>query len=349
MSSWRAVACAAAVAWMGIPSVADAQTVIVRHTKPGMKVELVVNNEPGGSAAADTTGTAIVTTDIQKVLGKDETDAFLYADVCGEVIRVYLLERGVEPPPPVGDCTQQEGGGVFWLRRISSIVLDVGTPAMSMRLKQGPVPDAWLSDDPAASRRQAPTGFVVFGGAGLSTFSSITGRACGDVGSCDSSDTGIALHGGVGYWIAPFLGVDASYIRPASASASGGESFTFAHLLNLGVNVGPVIGPVRLYGRVGATYHRASFTTTQTSPDRTATIDGQEQTIEGGTQSYDFRTGGWGLMLGGGFEGWASNKVAIYVEGGRSVVKGDLIDPGEGAIDDRLTYLVAGIRVRIGG
>jgi hypothetical protein len=354
MSALRPLAVAVAVAWISGAGVAEAQTVIVRHAKAGTPVELVVNTTPSGSVTADATGTATLTTDIQTALGKSETDAYLYADICSDIVRVHLVERGVQPPPPVGECTQRQGGGVFWLRRISSIVIDVGAPSLGMRLKQGSVPEAWLTDVVDAVRRQAPTGLVFFGGAGLSTFSNVTGQACGDVSSCESSDTGIALSGGAAYWITPFLGVEASYLRPASATASGGESFTFdseldAHLLNVGANVGPAIGPVRVYGKIAATYHRASFTTTQTSQAQTVTIDGQEQTIEGGTQNYEFRTGGWGWTFGGGLEGWASNKVAIYVEAGRTVVTGDLLDPGEGDIDDRLTYILAGIRFRLGG
>jgi hypothetical protein len=225
-----------------------------------------------------------------------------------------------------------------------------------MRLKQGPPPDAWLTDvaEDDLPRRQAPAGLVFFGGGGLSTFSNVTALACGDVSSCESGDTGLALTGGVAYWFTPYVAVEGSYLRPASATASGGDSFRFdseldAHVLNLGGNVGAPIGPVRLYGKLAATYHRASFTTTQVSQSSTVTIDGVEQTIDGGTQSYDLRTGGWAWMFGGGLEAWAKPKFAIYVEAGRSVIKGDHLDPGEGAIDDRLTYILAGVRFRIGG
>jgi hypothetical protein len=184
-------------------------------------------------------------------------------------------------------------------------------------------------------------------------FDNVNLLACGQA-PCAKRDMGIAYTGGVTYWLARFAAVDASYMRPAIATADGGEtgyrfnSELHSHLLILGGNVGAPIGPTRIYGRVGATYHRASLRTTQTIDDSTVTIDGEEQTIEGGTQSYDLRTAGWGLLYGGGVEAWATPTFAVYFEGGLADVKGSHVDAGEGEIDDRVTYFVFGARFRFG-
>ncbi|HXW06070.1 MAG TPA: hypothetical protein VD833_12610 [Vicinamibacterales bacterium] len=353
---WRLAAATALNLSLGLGTAA-AQTVVVRHVKTGMPVHLVLNTTDSGSAAADEAGNARLEADMQAAMKKDETDAYAYIDRCADAVRVYLVERGVQPPPPAGDCTQQQVGGLFWLRDISSLVIDAGGPNVTMRLKQGGVPEAWMSDRPddPAFRRTAPTGLVLFGGGGLSTFSTVGGLACGDVGSCQSDDTGLAWSGGVAYWLNRFAAFEAAYIRPASATATADEpTYRFeseldAHLLTLGGNIGAPIGAVRLYGKVGAVYHRASFTTTQTIDPQTVTIDGVEQTSDGGTQSYDLRTGGWSYMFGGGMEAWAKPSFAIYVEAGRALLKGEHLDVGEGSIDDRTTYILAGVRFRIGG
>jgi hypothetical protein len=195
---------------------------------------------------------------------------------------------------------------------------------------------------------------VLFGSGGFSTFSNVINLACGDAPTCGNRDTGVTYSGGVAYWFTPYLAVEGSYLKPAKATADGGgtgyrfNSELDTHVLNLGGNVGVPIGPVRLYGKIAATYHRASFETTETIDDSTVTIDDVPQTIEGGTQSYDLRTGGWGWMFGGGLEAWATPTFAFYAEGGRAVIKGDHLDEGEGAMDDRLLYVLVGARFRIG-
>jgi hypothetical protein len=40
--------------------------------------------------------------------------------------------------------------------------------------------------------------------------------------------------------------------------------------------------------------------------------------------------------------------VAIYLEGGRTQLKGNNLNGGEGSINDRMTYFLAGLRVHIG-
>ena len=49
-------------------------------------------------------------------------------------------------------------------------------------------------------------------------------------------------------------------------------------------------------------------------------------------------------------EGWVSRSIAIYAEGGRLRLKGNVRGTGDPttARDDRTTFLVAGLRVRLG-
>ena len=69
---------------------------------------------------------------------------------------------------------------------------------------------------------------------------------------------------------------------------------------------------------------------------------------ENATQAYLLKTEGWGWTFGGGVEGWVTPSVAIYGEGGLADLKGEAADGREGTIDDRLTYIFVGARVRIG-
>ena len=121
------------------------------------------------------------------------------------------------------------------------------------------------------------------------------------------------------------------------AEGSGG-TYTFtssldAHIGNAVAKVGVPIGPVRLFGQGGATYHDAKETMTQT-------IGGESQTVE-------TRTDGWSYTFGGGLEGWITDRVALYGEAGWTKIKGDEQRVGEILIDDRLTHYMFGLRFRI--
>ena len=88
-------------------------------------------------------------------------DARVYVDTCGETRRVMIADRDAAPIPPETDCTRQEVTGIFLVRKVSSVVVNVGDPIATVLLVQG-------SYDlrPRGPRRQAPRGLVVFGGGG---------------------------------------------------------------------------------------------------------------------------------------------------------------------------------------
>jgi hypothetical protein len=235
--------------------------------------------------------------------------------------------------------------------------LNLGGLSPTIRLRQGPAPAQWMTDDepePGRGWRPSPTGLVLFGGGGFASVRDTVDMACGNVTPCDGDSTRGAYTVGAAYWFAPFVAAEATYLRPAEVTVSGsGDGFRFnsfldAHVLTVAGKGGVPIGPVRLYGQIGMNYSRASFGTTQTADDATVTVDDVTVTIPGGTQSYEIRTRGWGWMFGGGMEAWVTNRFAIYGEVARAGLEGSPVDDdAEGALDEGLTSILVGVRVKI--
>lgn len=350
MKPWRPLVLAAALeVTIGVGR-ATAQTVIVRGAPPGSAVELVLNSSAVGSATADSAGDATLVVNQPTTAGKTEMDAYVYVDACDNMRRVLLVERGLQPPPQGAGCERRQIVGLFLVRRISTLVVNVTGPNPTVILRQGRF-------NPRQSSGRiwtSPTGLVLFGGGGLAKFRDAAALACGDVTACAGGDFSGAYTVGAAYWFTRFLGAEASYLKPAEVNVDGsGTNFRFnsfldAHVVTAAGIVGVPIGPVRLYGQAGANYHRATSGTTQTIEDVTVTIEGVTQTIKGGTQTYGLRTAGWGWLFGGGLEAWLTSYIAIYGEGWRAAIKGTALDDAEGSVDDGLTSIVIGARVRIG-
>ncbi len=320
---------------------ADAQTVIVRKTTPGAAIEVSINNAPGGSTKTDTGGDVVLPIKMFTGTGKLDTDSLVLVAVCeGNVIRVILLERGHSIPAEERGCVRRDMGGWFLLKPVSTLVIDVGGPSPTLLLRQGS-----FSLAPPRTWSASPTGLVIFGGGTLNSVSTFKDVACGTLSGC-SSGAELGFTVGAAYWVLPFVAGEASYTRPKEFTASGSaETFRFdstldAHVFSAVGKVGVPAGPVRPYGQVGATYHRATLSTSQTMTDQT----------EAPTQTYSVETGGWGWTFGGGLEIWFNSSFGIYGELNRSALKGTAVETNvEGILDDRMTTVVVGARIRIGG
>ena len=348
VNPWRLLLFAAVV--NVLPAVAAAQTVMVRNAPPKSTIELVVNTETVGSATADENGHASITATMFATSGKRETDANLYVDVCPDRRRVVLVERGEVAQNQDVACSRTESLGLFLVRPISTLVVNLSTAIPTVMLRQGPV-----SFEPRPGRTPVPTGFIVFGGAGMAKFRDQILLACGNVSSCSGDEWGIAYTAGAEYWISRFLSAELAYGQRADLEIAGsGDTFRFdsvveSQLTTITGKFGVPMGPVRLYAKGGANYLRASTGTTQTVDDTTVIIDGVEQTVEGGTVRSQIDFSGWGWTFGGGLEAWIRPSFGIYAEFGISGLKGSPRSDVEGTLDDRVTHAVGGIRIRIGG
>lgn len=360
-SPWRLLALAAAITVSVASGVATAQTVSVIKAPPGAAVELVLNTTAIASTTATATGTAVLDVNLTARRGKDEIDATIFVDVCGDLRRILLIEPGVEGMPVPADCIRREISGVYVVRPVTSFVVNVAEPMPSVRFRQGRAPEAWLDPDahPEGEGRDwgpLPTGLIAFGGAGVAMSQNQALIACGNVADCSGSGNRFALNAGIDVWFAPFLAVEGSFLRPADVTttgrgltADGGHRFTNyldIRMATAGGKVGIPVGPVRLYGKGGITYSRLESVTTQTI--YTSTDVGEEYpTIEGGTQNFGLRNTGWGWYAGGGGEIWVSRRLAVYGEMVYTPVGGDSSEGGEGSIKETVTSILGGIRFAI--
>ena len=312
---------------------ASAQTVVVRGLPSGGAAELV----QGGATVpgtADADGDATLQGSLSD---PGDTRITIFVDTCEQVRRVVLVPRdGAAPPPPEG-CARAAVPGVFVVRPVSTIVVNLSGANPTVLLRQGPF------DFRRTQRRgvEPPAGLMVFGGGGYSRLHEAFDLACGDVSECIGENSGVAFGGGVAFWFTPYAGIEASYVKPKRTLTEGAianslfRSTLEPHVLMFQAKLGVPAGRFRFYGQGGATWHRASITNIQDS------VDGIEDRVE-------LRTNGWGWTFGGGAEAWLAPAVALYVEGGRAALKGGGVETGgEGKLDERMTYAIAGLRISL--
>ncbi len=313
---------------------ASAQTVMVRRAPAGEAVEVVLNAAKVGSGTTDASGEVSLPLDLSSI-GKTEIDANVFVDACDSLHRVIVVERAKLPDPQQPGCARRDVAGLYWVRSVNTIVVDVGGAVPTLLLVKGKfkvdTPHTWLP---------SPSGLVVFGGGAFVNVRDAVLISCGSVTSCSGHNSGLGYTVGLTYWFKPFLGVEAAYVRPRKITASGsGDTYNFNSSLdpNIGTIVGKggvPIGPARLYGHAGWNYHEATSSTTET--------------INGASQTLSFKTKGWSWIAGGGLEVWFSRNFALYTDVNFASMKGDDEAGSEARIDDAVRFLAFGARFRIG-
>lgn len=325
---------------------AAAQRVMVRHAPAGMPVEVVLNSETAGTGTADESGDVTIPFTLPEKDGRAELDANVFVDTCEKVRRVVIVEAA-RPAPPAGEgCDRREISGLYWVRRVSTIVIDVAPANPTLLLISG----SYTPPQPRTPEEEAsgesiphaplPRGFVMFAGGGITSFRDALNLACGTAQTCSGDGSPYAYTFGATYWITRNFGIEGSFLHPQKLKASGGDGYAFDTTLNADIwnilgKAGVQAGPVRLYGQGGLSYHQATHTTNQTSGEV--------------TQRFEVQTKGWTYVYGGGGEIWVKPKVAIFGELDFAKVTGDATDESEFTIDDRARSLLVGIRVHIGG
>ena len=335
---------------------ATAQTVIVRNVPPSTKVDAQVNAGPVASATPGAEGDATIALDVPA--RTDELDVRFFVDVCSAEVHVQIISPGLQPAPVAAGCNRNELWGVFVMRRVTTFVVDLDGTSASMHITQGPPPASWVGRSQSDTGRRyfqtpPPLGFIVFGAAGIPTFSNSIDTACGDATTCSRETFTGAGAIGATYWIKSFLGAQITLAKPAQASAFGsGDTFRFTSTLDSRLvtiaAIGAVpVGAVRLYGLGGTNYHRATFTTTETIEDPALVVLNAPQRIPGGTETLVHRSEGWNWLIGGGLEAWVTKSAGFYAEMQHARLKAPDVGSIEGGIDDHLMLIVGGVRIRI--
>lgn len=317
-------------------AVAAAQTVIVRHATAGETIELFLNTAKVATADVEATGDATMPLNLRENnAGKTDIDANIFIDVCDKLRRILVVERGQPAAAPQPGCDRREISGLYLVRRVNTLVVDVGGANPTMMLINGA-----FGLGPDKPGPKAPKGLVLFGGGGLSDFRDAVAISCGTAAPCDGKNAGLTYGGGVTLWITRFLAAEGSYMKPRNATASGsGTDYRFNSTLDAQVvtvtgRLGVPIGPVRLSGQVGTNYHDATLTT--------------QETIKDQSQTFDVETRGWGWVFGAGIEIWTAPAFALYADAGIAGLRGAPVGGGEARFNDRLRFVTIGARVRIG-
>jgi hypothetical protein len=356
----RLLLMAAALTVTAAASQATAQTVVVTKAPPGTAVELGLNAATIGTATVDASGIATLKVDLEAHGRKPIADVRIFVDVCDKARRVTLIETGWEAPTPAAGCTRHEIFGVYFLQKITTVVVSAAEEAQAVWLKQGPAPDTWLRDVPVETEKETvsetrvPKGFLLFGGAGLSKYANASTVSCGTQSTCTSSDSKISIRFGGEYWIRPWVAVSGGYLKPWGATAEGsGTGYRFQTTLSPNVvtitgKIGLPFGRFRAYGESGAVYNWTTRTTSQTVDETTIIVDGLPIVVPGGIQVFELKTDGWSWMWAGGGEFWLTPIVAIWGEFSWVKLAGNASGGGEGSLNDSVTSTMGGIRLSIG-
>jgi hypothetical protein len=336
---WRLLAIAAALNMTAGAASAAAQTVLVRKAPPGMTVEVLLNDAVAGTGTTSPEGELSV--DLK--LAQPEQDSNIYVDVCEKSRRVLVVDHNKRPPALPSGCERRDISGIFWVRPINTLVVDVSGTQPSMLLVRGeykpPKPEV-EGEAESGPKFETPTGLTLFGAGGWGKFSEAISVMCGNV-ACDGNDGGIGYSFGGGFWFTPWLGAQGGYTAPRKTVGRGsGEGYTFdsefdVDLFNVAAVAGVPAGRARIYGIVGTSYHQSETKLVQTIPTQ--------------TQLFLQKTHGWGLLLGGGAEVWISPKIAVFGEVSLTRVKGKAEDGGDGLVDDGLRNIAVGVKIRLGG
>ena len=336
MKPMRLLVAAALFVMMG-SGVARAQTVMIRNAPPGETIEAFLNATKVASASVQPNGETTLPLNLRENnAGKTEIDANIFIDVCDKIRRIIVVERGQPAAIQEPGCERRDIPGLYWVRRVNTLVVDVGGANPTMMLVKG----SYEAGKVRNWSSMVPTGLVAFGGIGRGDYRDVVLIACGTAETCNGDKAGLVFSGGLTFWVNRFIGAEASYSKPSKTKVNGsGSNYSFSssldtNMLTIAGRGGFPAGPVRISGLFGWDYQDSVLKTTDT--------------ISGASQNTEVETKGWGMTWGAGMEIWVSTRIAISVDAGVAALKGDPTGGGEVRLDDRFRYISGGVRVRIG-
>lgn len=337
---------------------AAAQTVLLLHAPAGAALDVTLNGAKVGSGAADADGQAKVPLSTSGKIGPNGLDANVYLDVCGKAYHLVLMDNGRTPAPAEESCDRRDISGIFWVRSINTLVIDVAETTPSMLLIKGeykpPPPPTPEGEEARRPKRPAPAGLMAFAGGGAASFSDLQTVACGDVATCTTKSYYPTYTFGAEYWFKPWLAAAGSFIKPAQGKVNGtSDTFSFNTGLDTRVytmegKIGAAYARFKIYGHGGIDFQQSTMTTSETIQATTVTTaDGTVLPVPGGTQTFTNKTSGWSWLFGAGGEFWFAKKAALYSEVGIARLKGSATDGSQAVLDDHNTYLLIGVKFRL--
>jgi hypothetical protein len=347
-----------AVCMTWISATASAQTVIIRHVGGQTKVDAGVGDSAPVAATTDAYGNERVV--LNAVKGDTQLSAQIVIDACGNARHVRIIGSQMTAPPAAAGCVRQTLGSVFVVGATTSLVVDLRSETPTVLIAQGPAPPEWLEDQsqgaPGVAGTFQPSGIMLFGTGGLTTFGSFGSADCGqNTTTCSYHSNRPSATAGAAWWFTPHVAVVVSYMRNGAARASGtGDTYTFNSRLETNVLTvgGQIMGSVRhvtFFGLLGGAHHRARWLTSQTTNDTTVTVNGVDQILPGGTETWDVRTTGWNWSLSAGADFWLGSRVAIQTAFQFAVLKGSDLGGSEATISERTPSVQVGLLFRLGG
>lgn len=341
-----------------------AQTVIVRHVPAKAAVQVIVGEAAPVDAAQGTDGNFRATINAIPA-GATEISVLAFVDKCEASVRIVMAPTEAYFPAPGANCTRQQVAGIYVVRPRTTLVFNLAGQSPTLLTSQGPAPSQWLRDavvsqtpgataeSPAVNYR--PTGLMLYGTGNLSHYGNFGDADCGTTTGtqCTVHGTVPAVTAGAEYWLTPYLGAFGSYSKEGDATTSGsGTNFSFSSQLDTDFATvgGEALLPVRrvtFFATVGATHHRATWTTTNTIGDTTVTVDGVAQTFSGGTETFIVKTQGWNLAVGGGANFWMTDRLGIRVGLDYSIFKGNDLGTSAAKIDDTMLSLKFGVIFKV--
>ena len=332
---------AALIATLGA-GVASAQTVMIRNGPPATSAEVMLNGAVVGSGTTNDAGEVTIALNTGTTIGEQGIDANLFVDVCDKMRRIQIVDRTKIVPAPAEGCDRREISGIFWVRKVNTIVFDLEGLAPAVLLVRGSyVYKAPRDEDAPHIWRPIPTGLLVYGGAGNAKLDSAFGNFCGNAANCGGTDTGLGGYTfGATFWVRRWIGAEGAYVKPRQTKTTGGDTFSFTStqdtdLFLVALKGGIPVGPVRFFGQGGWAYHQG---TTKTA-----------ETINVDAQVIQYKTHGWTYTWGGGAEVWIWKKIAIYADLGIIQVRGPANSGGEVRMDDTVRYLFTGAKFALTG
>jgi hypothetical protein len=302
---------------------------------------VIVNTASAGKGVVDAEGESKVPFTLPQ--GTTEMDSNVFVDTCDTLRKVLIVDRNRVAPPPAVGCDRKDIPGIFWVRPVNTIVVDVGTANPSLLLVRGAYtpPKPTAEGEESAPAKPLPKGLMMFAGGAYTSIRDAAVFACGTAQPCTPHSIGLTYTFGASFWLSRFVGVEGTYIRPHKVTAEGGDGFTFktdfeSDVWTIAGKLGAQAGPVRIYGKGGLDYHQATTKTVER--------------LDLASQTFEYKTTGWSWLFGGGVEIWMGEKqrAAIYADGSVIRLKGKADSGGEAEIDDRLKAIAVGVKLRLG-